>query len=48
MLLGDTIRWVKKNLCIGSLERGAKLLIRRLEGAFEELQNLLAEANLTR
>ena len=40
----DVIRWVTKHLRSGSLERRAKLLIRRLESAREELVELKANA----
>jgi hypothetical protein len=47
-LLIDAIRWVKKNFCVNGLERGGKLLIRRLEGALVELEALRAEAQSAR
>jgi site-specific recombinase XerD len=43
-LLEDVIRWVRKNLWVPRCERGVKLLIRRLEGARDELEALCAEA----
>lgn len=41
-LLQDAIRWVTKHLCGGDLERPARLLIRRLEAARDELADLRA------
>lgn len=37
VLLHDAIRWVAKHLCLGPTERHARLLIRRLEAARDEL-----------
>lgn len=39
-LLQDVIRWVTKELCVGLTERTARLLIRRLEAARDDLQQL--------
>jgi hypothetical protein len=39
-LLEDAIRWVTKNLRDGDLDRRARLLVRRLEAAREEVAAL--------
>jgi site-specific recombinase XerD len=41
-LIDDAIRWVTKNLCTEKLERRAQLLIRRLQAARDELEQLRA------
>jgi site-specific recombinase XerD len=43
-LLQDAIRWVGKHLCAGRTERHARLLIRRLEAARDELADLQHQA----
>jgi site-specific recombinase XerD len=41
-LLRDAIRWITKNLCAAPHERRSKLLIRRLDAAAQELEQLRA------
>jgi hypothetical protein len=41
-LIDDATRWVTKNLCTEKLERRAQLLIRRLQAARDELEQLRA------
>ncbi len=41
-LIDDAMRWVTKNLCIEKLQRRAQLLIRRLQAARDELEQLRA------
>ncbi len=43
-LLEDAVRWVTKNLCDGELDRRARLLVRRLEAAREEVAALSASS----
>ena len=42
-LLQDVIRWLAKELCVGRTERHARLLIRRLEAARDDLEALRAQ-----
>lgn len=44
-VLQDVIRWVTKNLAAGVTERAARLLVRRLEAARDELAELRAEVS---
>ena len=44
-LLRDVIRWVGKELCIGRTERHARLLIRRLEAAREDILGAAARSS---
>ncbi len=46
-LLQDVIRWLGKELCVGRTERHARLLIRRLEAARDDLEALRSEAGRT-
>lgn len=46
-LLQDVIRWLAKELCVGRTERHARLLIRRLEAARDDLGALRSEAGRT-
>ena len=39
-LIQDSIRWISKHLHLGDIERRARLLIRRLEAARDELEEL--------
>ena len=43
-LLQDVIRWLGKELCVGRTESHARLLIRRLERAADDLSALQREA----
>jgi hypothetical protein len=46
-LLQDVIRWLAKELSVGRTERHARLLIRRLETARDDLEELRSEAGRT-
>ncbi len=46
-LLQEVIRWLAKELCVGRTERHARLLIRRLEAARDDLEALRSEAGRT-
>lgn len=47
-LLQNVIRWLAKELCVGRTERQARLLIRRLEAARDDLEALRSEAGEAR
>ena len=47
-LLQNVIRWLAKELCVGRTERHARLLIRRLEAARDDLDALRSEAGTPR